>query len=330
MWGSAAKPRPNLMGQKTNVSSQSTHWHLKRPHPIDSGRALFDHFVLDLKQSIASCRNKLYLAYERSLPYLLREKSRRILMTESTDLLKKQIVEGFDRSHHHVQFGPLSPANLGEFDLVVPSSVSELMQARQWPQLLDKNPIPFPSAESVRLCDDKYEFSQALIKRGFGEYIPRTGTNLETPYILKKRIGLFGRESRVILDRSGESEAGDSVNDPAFFRQEIIRGRREFATHILFAKGKIVKSLNILYEFDSQTPIKGQDAWLYVMVHRCQHLDLFAEILRSIQFEGLCCVNYKIAGGRPYIFEINPRFGGSLAPYFFSFIRHLKFGAASR
>jgi len=27
--------------------------------------------------------------------------------------------------------------------------------------------------------------------------------------------------------------------------------------------------------------------------------------------------------GRPYILEINPRFGGTLGPYFFSFIRHL-------
>jgi predicted ATP-grasp superfamily ATP-dependent carboligase len=36
-------------------------------------------------------------------------------------------------------------------------------------------------------------------------------------------------------------------------------------------------------------------------------------------------VNYKVVRGLPYILEINPRFGGSLTPYFFSFIRHLKF-----
>ena len=80
-----------------------------------------------------------------------------------------------------------------------------------------------------------------------------------------------------------------------------------------------------MYEFDSEIPIKGQDAWLYRAIRRCPYLTLFSNILNSIGFQGLCCVNYKVERGRPYILEINPRFGGSLTPYFFSFIRHLHF-----
>ena len=127
----------------------------------------------------------------------------------------------------------------------------------------------------------------------------------------------------MIHDLDEETDAGEQVNDPAYFCQEIIRGRGEFATHILFVKDRIVKSLNIMYEFESETPIKGQDNVLYQIIHRCPYLGLFSDILRSIGFQGLCCVNYKVARGRPYILEINPRFGGSLGSYFFSFVRPL-------
>ena len=34
-----------------------------------------------------------------------------------------------------------------------------------------------------------------------------------------------------------------------------------------------------------------------------------------------CCIHYKGAKVRLFLLEINPRFGGSLAPYFFSFVR---------
>jgi len=116
----------------------------------------------------------------------------------------------------------------------------------------------------------------------------------------------------------------DRITDPGYFCQELVSGPSEFATHILFVGRRIVKALNIKYEFESATPIKEQDADCLKVVHRCPHLDLFARMLRAIQFEGLCCVNYKVAQGRPMLLEINPRFGGSLAPYFFSFVRHLR------
>jgi hypothetical protein len=31
-----------------------------------------------------------------------------------------------------------------------------------------------------------------------------------------------------------------------------------------------------------------------------------------LNFQGLCCFNYKLVDGQPVIFELNPRFGGSL------------------
>ncbi|MGA2728164.1 MAG: hypothetical protein ABSE96_10145 [Terracidiphilus sp.] len=191
---------------------------------------------------------------------------------------------------------------------------------------LQKNSLPLPTAEAVRLCDDKYEFNRALIDAGFGRYIPEMaeGRALTPPYILKKRIGIWGKDCFIISNPVDEQRQLDRITDPEYFCQKFIAGPTEFCTHILFVNGRIVKALNIKYEFASSAPIKGQDAPHLMVICRCPYLDSFARVLRTVRFEWLCCVNYKVVKGQPFLLEINPRFGGSLVPYFFSFVRHLR------
>ena len=295
---------------------------LRKPPGTANGR-FRERFSRSAATQLASRkRNELYVAYEKSLLLFSHQKSLRILFTGKPDWAA-DITKGFIGSPHTIEFGSLASHPAGDFDLVVPLQISGLIEARQRPDLLAKNPIPIPTEECILLCDDKRKFSQTLIEKGFGTYIPKLCSVCDPPYILKKRIGSWGKECWMVHDRQEEAAVRDQVNDPAFYRQEIIRGRSEFATHILFANDRIVKSLDIRYEFDTDIPIKGQDKALYTVIGKCHFLNLFASILRSIGFEGLCCVNYKIVDGRPYIFEINPRFGGTLCPYFFSFIRHL-------
>jgi predicted ATP-grasp superfamily ATP-dependent carboligase len=208
---------------------------------------------------------------------------------------------------------------------VVPLSLPALEEARRHSPL-QKNSLPLPTAEAVRLCDDKYEFNRALIDAGFGRYIPEMaeGRALTPPYILKKRIGIWGKDCFIISNPVDEQRQLDRITDPEYFCQKFIAGPTEFCTHILFVNGRIVKALNIKYEFASSAPIKGQDAPHLMVICRCPYLDSFARVLRTVRFEGLCCVNYKVVKGQPFLLEINPRFGGSLVPYFFSFVRHLR------
>jgi predicted ATP-grasp superfamily ATP-dependent carboligase len=273
---------------------------------------------------MAQKRNELFLVHEKSRQRVFPEKNLRILFSEKPEW-EEEIRKGFNGSRHILEFAALSSRNLSEYDLVIPIEVPDVLEARREPRLVSKNPIRMPSEESILLCDDKYKLNQALIDKGFGAFIPPMGTQLRPPYILKRRNGKWGRDCQMILDAEAEMRIVDRLKDSAFYCQEIIRGRYEFATHILFAEGRIVTSLNIMYEFESETPVKGPDQPLYRAIHRCPYLKLFARILKAIGYEGLCCVNYKVAGGQPHLLEINPRFGGSLAPYFFAFIRHLKF-----
>lgn len=44
----------------------------------------------------------------------------------------------------------------------------------------------------------------------------------------------------------------------------------------------------------------------------CSDQDRLAEGLEALEFEGTACVDYRVVSGQPVLFEINPRFGGSL------------------
>lgn len=280
--------------------------------------------VAGLRAMVALRRNRLYLKSEEIRALLSSGGARKILFSGKPDWID-DIKRGFQRSPHQVEFGSISADSFQRYDIVVPLSLPALKEARRCSPL-QKNALPLPSEESVRLCDDKYKFIQALIEAGFGRYIPRAmqGVGLIPPYILKKRIGTWGKDCYIIRNYEDEGAQLDKIKDPDYFCQELVLGPTEFATHILFIDGRIVKALNIKYQFADDTPIKGQNPELHRSIHRCPYLNLFEQVLGAIQFEGLCCVNYKVVSGQPLLLEINPRFGGSLAPYFSSFVRHFR------
>jgi hypothetical protein len=273
---------------------------------------------------LAQNRNKFYVKFEKLWALLLPGRSLRVMMSEKPDWME-DIRAGFRRTGHTVEFGPITPESFQKYDVVVPLRLEDLPLVRDYAPASWKNPIPIPSRECEELCNDKFEFNRTLINAGFGKHIPRMGKGeeLQPPYILKKRIGYWGSGCHIIRNHEDEVNFRELLNNPAYFCQEIVLGSCEFATHILFTDNEIVKALNIMYAFETEAPIKGKDSDIYKVVHRCPYLGLFARILQTIRFQGLCCVNYKISRGVPMVLEVNPRFGGSLSRYFFSFLRHL-------
>ena len=83
------------------------------------------------------------------------------------------------------------------------------------------------------------------------------------------------------------------------------------------------KTIKLRYTFYDEIPINGKSGFAYTRIAKCKCLATFSSILTAIGYEGLCCFDYKIANGKPKIFEINPRFGGSLGNYLFSFLNNL-------
>ncbi len=231
------------------------------------------------------------------------------------------IRKGFYGSRHKLHFGDFNEKSIAENDLLVPISISDIKYLSGL--RLTDNPIPIPDSKAVDICDDKFLFYQTLEEKGFGNYLPKISNDLPRPYILKRKISSYGVDCFVIDGKETADKYKDMIGTPDYFCQQMVEGRTEFATHMIYKNGQILASLNIKYAFDNKMPIKGKNKFLYQKVCSCPYLDLFADILREIGFEGLCCFNYKELNGLPYIIEINPRFGGSLSPFFFSFARHL-------
>ena len=231
------------------------------------------------------------------------------------------ISRSFKKTRHQIKFAEIPADDIRDFDIVVPLSIRDLKYLSENLALIPSNLIPIPSLNSINLCDDKYLFNQTLILKGFGEFIPVMGADLKYPYILKKRYDIAGENSYIVADPFEARKYKVLLTHPDYFTQEFIAGPHEYATHLLIKGGEIVRAINVKYCFYSAEPIKGKSKQIYQRICRCRYLDIFTSVLNSIGFEGLCCVNYKVCDDRPMILEINPRFGGSLCNYFFSFLK---------
>jgi len=264
-----------------------------------------------------------YFAYESFWARLSRQKIK-ILFSLHNER-EEDIKRSFRLLDHDISFDEFTYENIKNSDLAVPLSLADIELLNSYPELAKRNPIPIPTPESVHICDDKYLFYTTLAEKGFKNNMPRVGKNLAMPYMLKKKIGHMGMNCYVIDTPEKEDQYKNEIGDPDFFCQEIVQGPREYATHLLYKGGKVVYALNVTYIFSTSAYVKGQDKFICNKLSRCPHLSLFAEMLNSIGFEGLCCFNYKEVDGKPYVFEINPRFGGSLAMFFFSFLKYLQF-----
>src|SRR6185312_11563149 len=231
---------------------------------------------------------------------------------------------GFRPTRHHLLFDAFTDENIEKSDLAVPLTIKDLKYLSGRRQLAARSLIPIPTLKAIELCDDKYLFYQTLKQNGFGKYLPGVDKQLPYPYILKKRVAEDGDNCYIIFNAGDEKAYQSQLSDPEYFCQEIISGCNEYATHVLLKNGKIQSSINIKYSFKEELPIKGQNTYISRGISGCPYLDIFTNMLNSIGFEGLCCFNYKVKGSQPYVFEINPRFGGSLSPFFFSFVRRLQ------
>ncbi len=272
-----------------------------------------------LPGACAGAANRLFGGYRRCQTSLRGRHGLRILFSNRQDW-QPAIQNGFRCTRHSIVFDAFSPEAIKAHDLVIPLTISDLLYVNDVRALVADNPIPIPSRDCILLCDDKYLLNQELTRHGFGSLIPRMGTALPYPYILKPRTGEWGRDCHIVTDKSSEARCADLRTDPNRFAQAFVTGADEYAAHILFRNHAIVCALTIKYVFAHETPIKGRDSHVFARVCRNRHLDVFTSILSSIGFDGLCCINYKVRNGHPWIIEINPRCGGSLCPFLFFFV----------
>jgi predicted ATP-grasp superfamily ATP-dependent carboligase len=283
---------------------------------------LKDSFGTRIKRLSANLNKTWFLAREILRSFFFRRPKLNILFSVKP-AWEPNIRIGFRSTRHHLLFDAFTDENIEKSDLAVPLTMKDLKYLSTHSTLAARNAIAIPTLNAIEVCDDKYLFYKTLKQNGFDDYLPKVGTHLPYPYILKKRVAEDGDNCYIIFNTEDEKTHADQVSDAEYFSQEIVAGHNEYATHILFKDGKVKSAINIKYDFNEALPIKGQNTYISRKICGCPYLNLFTEMLNSIGFEGLCCFNYKVRDKRPYVFEINPRFGGSLSPFFFSFVSRL-------
>jgi len=263
-----------------------------------------------------------FLRKERLLSRLWSREPLRILFSPQ-EAWEPVIRAGFAHTRHSLEFASLSGRDFSRYDLVVPLSVPDTLVLSAQRHALAHTLIPIPDARSVHLCNDKYLLNRELGERGFSQFVPAMLDRPVVPFMLKARVAENSERCYIVHDAQTRAMHEHLIGSPDYFCQQLVMGRSEFAAHVLLAGGRVVTETTIEYVADRDAFIKMGATFHGRKIVRCAFTPLFERMLVAIGFEGLCCINYKVVDGRPMVLEINPRFGGSLSPLFFAFIRHL-------
>lgn len=220
-------------------------------------------------------------------------------------------------SGYNIAFGDFRAVDLGAFDLIIPLNLSDQRYLNE--VAVAHKPLAGlgPSAYCMGLCNDKTELYAFLQDLGLGDAAPKIDQQLPPPYILKPKIGEWGIGASIVLGPEDEPGNADKLKSGKYFKQAYIAGGREYATHIIMKDRKIVFFKTVEFEFDTDVYVKGIDK-APVKARRIDHgkyQGIFEKILGAMDYQGICCFDYKVVDDRLYLFEINPRYGGSLTGF---------------
>jgi hypothetical protein len=277
---------------------------------------------LNTLKSIRKWRDRLFMLGENALDRCMLRSGKKILFSPWPEV-EAAVQRGFKYTRHTVEFGAIPPGG-GNYDLVVPVSTEALIAATGDGELQRKNPLRFPSSAAVNLCDDKATLNAHLRSRGFARHIPGGEATGRFPYMLKRRRDSCARHAFRIMGPADEQMHREKIESPDYLRQDWIAGETEFSAHLLHIRGRVRRALSMSFRMHDAWAIRGRDPVLLMRRCHSRHVGLFEAMLNAAEFEGLCCVNYKIRDGIPMILEINPRFGFSLGPFFSAFMRSLE------
>lgn len=214
---------------------------------------------------------------------------------------------------YNADFVDLNEADLDAYDVIIPLARRQIEVLGRRPDLKGRKFL-HPAPETVALCHDKLALTRFLIAEGFGDFVPPLrAPGPPYPYVWKRRQSAFGRDCHVV--RGPQDEHGLDLADPEWFAQTLAPQDTEYAAHILRAGGHIRYLSSMTYIMAGPGLVLGEpNRPRTVYFNRgSPHQAIFTAILDRLGYEGVACIDFKVADGRPQIFEINPRFGGSLA-----------------
>lgn len=229
----------------------------------------------------------------------------------------------------------LRHADLSSYDAVVPLTLWDrdfLDQRRAGGEMFN---ALFPSATAQENCHDKLAFNRLMASSSLGDYVPAMFADpgnlpIGEPIIVKRRKDEWGKLSRICCLTPDSPLVYDPEQE---FLQEYIPGTTELSAYLLMRDGRIAFSRTAIFDMPDMPHVKGINTGHKSLVWQegSRHRDLFTEILDRVGFaNGACCIDYREVDGKPKIFEINPRLGGSITGNAGSYLQHYLIAACGK
>jgi len=221
-------------------------------------------------------------------------------------------LQGFEATYRPFDDPSLNP---DDYDLVVPLRLEALRQLNSPAAERLRRKALLPTDAVIDLCDDKLAFARFLLSEGYAANVPSLDPPFDVPYMLKRRSDEWGEHCHLITSAEVEQQHAGLIASPDYFLQAFVRGDCEYATHMLVSGTRVTHCGTVQISFAADDLVFGEGIkpLKFTKTENPDHIRLFAGILVRLGYEGLCCFDYKVVGGIPQIFELNPRFGGSLA-----------------
>ena len=171
--------------------------------------------------------------------------------------------------------------------------------------------ILYPTEDVYKLLDNKNIFTEYMLKK-YIQYIPEVYylnniqlKEIEYPAICKPMYSTNGSNMRIIVNST------DCLNLDYNNIQKYIEYEYEYGAFFLCIDGIIVTSKIIRFKYNKYNIKKTNFPKNYENVENF-NIDIFKNIVYDLKYSGGMCINFKINNSdNIYIFEINPRFGGS-------------------
>jgi predicted ATP-grasp superfamily ATP-dependent carboligase len=210
-----------------------------------------------------------------------------------------------------IKYNILTNENIKNDDIIIPMSYNGYIKYNLYKQNILHNNL-----EMIDILENKVLFA-IFMNDNFPEYIPKTiyysfnnykynDTNVNNiDLIYKPAIGFGGNNISII-----EKYSDDMTN---CIIQQYITFEIYYSGHILVIDGKIIykiyfKARNLNKYYIRRGPIVN-----YEILYEPDFDDsIFPILLEKLNLTLIICIDFMVKNNKIIIFEINPRFGGSL------------------
>jgi biotin carboxylase len=168
---------------------------------------------------------------------------------------------------------------------------------------------------------NKALFAAYLLTNSFAAYLPilyGSEEAVQYPCVVKSLEFDGGSGIELVCDRSTLNQIiqNKEAHAEPFIVQAFISGEQEFVTHAILREGQILWHQTFCYYLGQEPVIRTATMTNTLETNRVltplSFLRVFTQIAQDINLSGPINIDYKMVENHPYLFELNPRLGGSL------------------